>query len=223
LNGWFFLTLVLAILDWFFVYQGLIKFNYFTKPATLLALIAWFSSLGGWQIGLYWFGMALVFSLLGDVILLLPEKYFTYGLGAFLLAQICYIVGFNPAAPLDGLPILVIGGGVLLIASYLFNIVRKAIESNAKNKKMETPLLVYSLALSLMLFSTLLTLVQSNWLTAAAGLVAAGGILFFSSDSLLAYNRFVQAIPNAKFFVRIGYHLGQMALISGVLLNFTHR
>ncbi len=222
-NAWFFLTVVLAIVDWIAIYRDHTAVNYFAKPAALLALIAWFTSLGGWQLGLTLFGLALIFSLAGDILLMLPDRFFIYGLYAFLIAHICYIIGFDPAQPVDTLPTLLIGTGVLLISSILFNGLRKAILVRQDQRKMETPLLIYSLALSMMLFSALLTLAQPTWTPRASGLAAAGGILFFGSDGLLAYNRFVKTLPNAQFYVRIGYHLGQIALIAGVLLNFlTH-
>ena len=220
-NAWFFLTVVLAIVDWIAIYRDHTTVNYFAKPATLLALIAWFTSLGGWQLGLTWFGLALIFSLAGDILLMLPDRFFIYGLYAFLITHICYIIGFNPAQPVNTLPTLLIGAGVLLISSVLFNVLRKAILLRQDQRKMETPLLIYCLALSMMLFSGLLTLAQSTWTPGASGLAAAGGILFFGSDGLLAYNRFVKILPNARFYVRIGFHLGQIALIAGVLLNFS--
>jgi len=220
-NAWFFLTVVLAIVDWIAIYRDHTTVNYFAKPATLLALIAWFTSLGGWQLGLTWFGLALIFSLAGDILLMLPDRFFIYGLYAFLITHICYIIGFNPAQPVNTLPTLLIGAGVLLISSVLFNVLRKAILLRQDQRKMETPLLIYCLALSMMLFSGLLTLAQSTWTPGASGLVTAGAILFFASDGLLAYNRFVKTLPNAQFYVRIGYHLGQIALIAGVLLNFS--
>ena len=140
-NAWFFLTVVLAIVDWIAIYRDHTTVNYFAKPATLLALIAWFTSLGGWQLGLTWFGLALIFSLAGDILLMLPDRFFIYGLYAFLITHICYIIGFNPAQPVNTLPTLLIGAGVLLISSVLFNVLRKAILLRQDQRKMENPLL----------------------------------------------------------------------------------
>src|SRR5512144_421577 len=47
-----------------------------TKPGTLILLIAWFTQIGDWRGGLLWFGLGLVFSLAGDVLLHLPGKFF---------------------------------------------------------------------------------------------------------------------------------------------------
>ena len=42
-----------------------------------------------------WFVIALVFSLLGDIFLMLPSDKFVFGLGAFLLGHVAYTVGLN--------------------------------------------------------------------------------------------------------------------------------
>ena len=219
LNVWFFIFILSALLDWIALRMGWKKVNYFSKPAALLALIAWFTSLGGWQLAPFWFGLALVFSLLGDIFLLLADKFFLLGLVAFLLAHAAYVAGFMPASPTPALPTLLISVVVFLLGSYLYQKLHASIATRPTQKKMAVPLLLYCLALCLMLFSALLTLVQPHWLPAAAILVASGGMLFFASDSLLAHNRFIHPLPNARLLVRITYHLAQLALVAGILLN----
>ncbi|MCD6285147.1 MAG: hypothetical protein J7M39_04450, partial [Anaerolineae bacterium] len=62
---------------------------------------------GGGHLAL-WFVVALVFSLAGDIFLMLPdEKWFVPGLLAFLVGHLCYIVGFNPTWPPVGAVALV--------------------------------------------------------------------------------------------------------------------
>ena len=50
-----------------------------------------------------------------------------------------------------------------------------------------------------------------------AALIALGAILFFTSDALLAWNRFVAPIARGKMLVIVAYHLGQMLLILGAV------
>jgi len=223
LNVWFFIFILSALLDWIALRMGWKKVNYFSKPAALLALIAWFTSLGGWQISPIWFGLALVFSLLGDIFLLLADKFLLLGLVVFLLAHAAYVLGFAPPSATPPLPTLVFSTVVFLMGCSLYNKLHKAIENKAGFKKLRATLLLYSLALCLMLFSTLLTLAQAQWLPAAAILVACGGMLFFTSDSLWVHNRFIHPLPNAKLLVRITYHMAHLALVAGILLNFLKR
>lgn len=220
LNAWFFLGLCFAAMDWLALWFKKQSWNFLTKPAVLVCLILWFTSQGGWQAAPTWFGMALIFSLAGDVFLLLPERHFIFGLLAFLAAQACYFLGLWPPFPVEVIALMVIGSGVLLIGSLLFNNLRKSITMKQAHHQLIPFLLVYSIAISLMLFSAILTLAQPQWPKAAASLVAAGGMLFFTSDALLAANRFIHPVPNGQLLVRILYHLGQLGLTAGVLLRF---
>jgi alkenylglycerophosphocholine/alkenylglycerophosphoethanolamine hydrolase len=221
LNLWFFATIILALVDWSALWVKRPQINFLSKPAVLIALILWFTSQGGWDQAPVWFGLALVFSLFGDIFLLLPDRFFIFGLGAFLLAHVSYVIGFSPESPAATFPFMVLGFLVLLVGSILYNTVRRAIESNPVHAKLKNPVLIYSIALSMMFFSAALTLAEPEWITPSAVLAAVGGMLFFSSDSLLSYNRFVRAVPNGQLLVRIMYHLGQIALTAGVLIHFS--
>ena len=53
-----------------------------------------------------------------------------------------------------------------------------------------------------------------------AMLVSMGAFLFYISDIILAWNRFVTPIRNGRVINIAIYHLGQIALIIGVALQF---
>ena len=220
LNGWFFLFLSFAAMDWLALWFKKQRWNFLTKPAVLICLTLWFTSQGGWQAAPIWFGLALILSLMGDVFLMLPERYFNLGLLAFLAAQVFYMLGLCPSSPVDVMALIVIGMMVLLIGSFLFKNLRKSISTNQVHYQLIPLLLIYSIAISLMLFYAILTLAQPSWTAAAASLVATGGMLFFTSDALLSANRFIHPVPHGQLLVRILYHLGQLGLTAGVLLRF---
>lgn len=44
LNFWFFITIFLALVDWSALWVKKPQINYISKPATLIALILWFTS-----------------------------------------------------------------------------------------------------------------------------------------------------------------------------------
>ncbi len=81
--SFFGLALVLAVLDWIAVAGGWKKLEYFTKPATMVALLAFMVQNGGLSGGMLWFTLGLAFSLAGDVFLMLPRDRFIAGLVAF--------------------------------------------------------------------------------------------------------------------------------------------
>jgi uncharacterized membrane protein YhhN len=118
---------------------------------------------------------------------------------AFLFAHLAYIAGFNrPFPEIDihfvilGLLILT-GWGVLL---YRFN---AAMRTSASQAKMRLPVALYSAVLSMMLLSALLTLFRPDWSPPANVYAAVGGLLFFISDTMLAFDRFVHPFKGARF------------------------
>lgn len=213
------LSLALAIIDWVAVHKDWTKLEYFAKPGVMLALIAWFWQNGGSQGHAIWFGLGLVFSLTGDIFLLLPREQFIAGLVAFLMGHLAYVAGFNPTPPPFHLSSLLLA---LLVGLAAFQIYRR-IEAGLLAKglsKLRMPVLVYSVVISLMLWSALLTLVRQEW-AALASLAAAGGaMLFFLSDTLLAWNRFVAPFRLRRLPSMVTYHLGQVLIALGVILRY---
>ena len=80
------------------------------------------------------------------------------------------------------------------------------------------PVLIYSLMLSLMLLSAWATLFRPEWTPWRRVFVIAGATLFFVSDSLLAWNRFVGELPRGHTAVMITYHLAQFGLAASIAL-----
>jgi uncharacterized membrane protein YhhN len=191
-----------------------------TKPAALIALIAWFSQVGGWQGSLLWFGLALCFSLVGDVMLLWPDRFFYFGLISFFLAHVGYIVGLNQQ-PVSfrpaGILILVL---VIVVGALDYFRLRRGMSKQAETAKISArvPVAAYSSVLALMLLSAWMTLLRPQWPLPAALLAGFGATLFFISDSLLASGRFVGPVPHEDFWVMSTYHLGQLGLVAGALL-----
>jgi len=213
------LALSLSVFDWIVRWKDWLPVGYFTNPAAILTLLIWSFLASGWQGDMLWFGLALVFSLLGDILLGLPKRIFLGGMAAFLVAQICYIVAFNPTAPPFQLPSLVFLVSVGLAAFFVGkNILAGLSQTPAKNK-LKIPVMVYGFTVSLMFLSALLTLLRPAWAGLPSILAALGGWLFFTSDSLLASNLFVRPIRHGVVYVHLTYQLGQFLLISGALLS----
>jgi len=64
------------------------------------------------------------------------------------------------------------------------------------------------LVISLMVISALGTLIPAAII---------GALLFFASDAVLGWNRFVQPLPNARIIIMTTYHLGQIGLVLALL------
>lgn len=214
------LPFVIAALDWLAVARGWTRVQYLTKPGTMLALLLWMwaagraapggAAPGGWG----WFLAAGAASLAGDVFLMLPREQFIPGLVSFLLAHVAYVVGLNQSPPPFNLVALVLVFAVGMVAGRIYLRVKAGLAASG-HMRLHFPVLLYSTVISLMLISALFTLVRPEWPAFAALLVSAGAFLFFLSDTLLAWNRFVTPLPNARLKVRIPYHLGQITLVAG--------
>ena len=226
----FILLFLVAVVDWVAVAKNWKKLEYIAKPAVMVILLGLLGLVGGLVSGLgsptlVWFGLGIFFSLAGDVFLMISyarfsDRWFLPGLAAFLFAHVAYIVGLNTPLP-NISPIWSLGMAVIL-ALTAARILRRIIDGVRQKglPRLERPVNLYGMVITLMLLSALLTLNNPAWKPSAAGLVALGAILFFFSDVLLAWNKFVNPIKNGRLANMILYHLGQAALVMGVLIQF---
>lgn len=214
---WFFLFVAAALADWVLVGLARAGLRRVTKPAALALLIVWFAVEGGLQGAGIWFGVGLVCSLAGDIFLLRSDR-FLVGLAAFFAAHLCYLAAFRawqtpPGWPV-GLLIVVMAVGYLL----QYRLVITGSGPKIRRTRLFVPVALYGLVLSLMALSAMLTLLRPDWPLAAAALAAAGGALFFASDTLLAVRAYVRPLRYGDLAVMVTYHLAQGALASAFLI-----
>jgi len=194
--------------------------EYVAKPAVMVCLFIWLYLATGLQGVAFWFGVGIIFSLAGDVLLMLSlERMFVFGLLAFLLAHIAYLAGFQNELG------TVSFWSVLLLAIIAVNAVRlmrriiSAMRASGQNR-LVNPVIVYSSVITVVLYAAMTTLSNPEWKAGASLLVGLGAFLFYISDLVLAWNKFVSPIQNGRM-INIGlYHLGQIGLIAGVISQF---
>ncbi len=193
--------------------------EFVAKPAVMILLLIYLWT-AGLQGALLWFALGMFFSLVGDALLLWLDRLFLFGLAAFLLAQVAYVIGFNsPASPVSlwGLALAVIIG--LGSARVLRRILLALAEKG--QTRMRLPVAVYGTVIALMLLSAMLKLTDPGWGAGSSLLVALGAFLFFLSDIVLAWLKFVAPIQNGRV-VNIGlYHIGQICIAAGVVMQFS--
>jgi len=219
-----FVILAVAVVDWIAVARGWRKVELVAKPATMLALFV-FLLLGmivngSAPVALFFFAAGLLFSMLGDIFLMLSDRWFVPGVAAFLLAHVAYIVGFN--LPLPEVSSVWMLGIALILALTARRVVKRIVigmRAQGKNS-LVAPIVIYSIVITAMLLSALLTFFRAEWGILPATLAVIGAILFYFSDVILAWNKFVNPIKHGRLVNMIAYHLGQILLIGGVLLQF---
>jgi len=148
--------------------------------------------------------VGLLLSLIGDVFLLWPDRFFILGLVSFLLAHIFYISAFLVGRNLKWSPLILpyaVYG--ILIYSLLF----------PGLGNMRWPVLLYMVVILFMGWQAL-----ERWRTfPTIGLIGvAGAILFIVSDSLLAWNRFHTSFDTARIFILGTYYPAQLFLALSV-------
>jgi len=196
------------------------QLEYIAKPVVMLVLFTWLWTSVGLNGASLWFGLGILLSLAGDVLLMISlDRLFLAGLVAFLLAHIAYVIGFNIPLPVFSLWGIVLAvmiglGGTRVIRRILSLLVVKG------QANMQTPIIVYSAVISLMLLSAMMKLSDITWDAGASVLVSVGAFLFYISDIILAWNKFVSPIQHGRIYNIASYHLGQIALIAGVIVQF---
>lgn len=164
--------------------RGMRRGVYLFKPLTTVLILALAATAGepvsrGYQ-ALVCAG--LLFSLTGDVFLMLPRDRFVAGLAAFLIAHLFYVAAFAPRPPALAAPL-----GLAAVLTYGAVLLRSLWPHLGT---LRAPVAFYGVALMAMAWQAM-----ERWAvleTAPALLGAAGAVLFVASDSLLALERFVR-------------------------------
>jgi len=190
------------------------NFNFFAKPL-LLPWLFMAVMIFPTKHNKFWLYLALMFSWIGDVVLLFANfnpLYFILGLISFLLAHIIYIIAFkkitNGYHPQKKMPIVIF---LLLLAYLIFMWIILMPTLGA----LKIPVIIYSIVITCMLATaiyvdTIINSVASKWLII-------GAISFVISDSLLAFNKFHTPFAFASIAIMSTYLFAQYALVRGFL------
>jgi uncharacterized membrane protein YhhN len=211
---------IFAVLEALALWKQWLKLEYIAKPAVMIILFLWLWTSAGLNGASLWFGIGILLSLAGDVFLLISlDRLFLAGLVAFLLAHLAYLVGFNIPIPEISawgfvLAVIVGLGGVRIIRRIIAPL---AVSGQGR---MRMPIIIYSTVISLMLLSAMMKMTDITWNANAATLVGVGAFLFYVSDIILAWHKFVAPIQYGRIYNIGAYHLGQIMLIAGVIAQF---
>jgi len=186
------------------------------KPLILLSLIGYYMAAA--ERRSHVFIRALFFSWVGDVLLLFAggaEIFFITGLVAFLISHLLFIQVYRQQRDVDSekgllgtqkvryaLPIVLVSTGLVVV---LYN--------SLGNLKI--PVMAYALVLCVMALNALFRYGRTN--TQSFWMVFCGALLFLTSDSLLALNKFLSPIDGGRFLVMLTYVSAQYLIVEGIL------
>jgi len=156
----------------------------------------------------------LIFSLIGDV-LLLWDHLFIYGIGAFFIAQACYIIGYKFAQEstinlrnvnfirtfMYNFPIYFLGAFVYYLCS-------------PELGPLKIPVVFNTLVITSMVGTARERFGKCN--TTSFWQVFIGSLLFFLSDGVIALNKFYQPIADAGLLIMGMYAVGQLLIVMGI-------
>ena len=207
MNGPAFVLLALALaaaaFDWVAVHEGRKALEYVCKPLTLVLLIGCALALEPDDTAVQaWFVAALVLCLVGDVFLMLPRDLFVFGLGSFLFGHVAYIVGMHVDG-VDGPRFLV---GIVIVMALLMVIGTRILRGvrAGPDPGLAGPVVAYMFVISAMVASAI-------GVGHPAGVLGAG--LFYASDALIAWNRFIGETRHGRLAIIVTYHLAQVGLV----------
>ncbi|HEX3168054.1 MAG TPA: lysoplasmalogenase [Chitinophagaceae bacterium] len=214
-NIWIIVYLLVLGADLIAVYNGNENLRYITKPLLMPLLILFFifqtkdlaSSLKIWIV------LALIFSWAGDLLLMFEStnsNFFIFGLAAFLIAHIFYILFYENVIRKAGLrknywwllPVIIYYIALIYILS-----------PNLGDMKL--PVRIYGIVISYMLIQALQTGRINNF--RAATLMIAGAVLFITSDSILAINKFYESFEYAGIAIMLTYGIAQLLITLGAM------
>ncbi len=200
INIVFLILIILLISFSIFAKQfGKRKLYIVVKPLTMLCIIALplLEIREEYSPYAYLIMTGLIFSLLGDLFLLFPDKYFNNGLYSFLIAHILYAFAFNQNVDeYSSVIALVIIIFIVVVVKYLA----------PKLGGMKYPVILYILVISVMLYSGLNFDIQLGIIT----YVSIGAVLFMISDTVLAFNKFYKKFSFAEPIILSTYFTAQL-------------
>ncbi|WP_404448304.1 lysoplasmalogenase [Sutcliffiella horikoshii] len=194
------LTMLLGIFYLYSTEKQLAKWMYLLKPGTMVIIIL-IATLGLDELSStysWWILAGLLFSILGDIFLMLPKDRFVYGLISFLAGHVCYVVAFL-YIPGGGEVGTWVTGALLLIAIfYLLKLSKGVFHSGG-----------ITLLLAVTVYVAIITSMVWAAFYSQQLIIIAGAILFFFSDAILAWDRFVGKLTYRNYLVMIPYYLAQ--------------
>lgn len=214
---WLYAFLAATIADLTFLIEGNSSLRFYSKPLILLGLILYFYQISkpiSTTLLAKSILAALIFSWIGDILLMWPSL-FVYGLGSFLMAQICYIIGFKLAQNT-----ILRREEVNFIKSFFYNLpiyiaaalVFYLVNPNLGNLKI--PVIAYILVIVSMVATARDRFKKCS--PASFWQVFIGAVLFFVSDGIIAISRFFRDFPESGILIMGTYATAQLLIVMGI-------
>lgn len=162
---------------------------------------------------LKWVIAALIFSWVGDILLMLESRnsiFFILGLISFLIAHTCYIWFFQSVKKRERITT----NGMLILPVFIYYLAL-IILLFPHLGSLKLPVLIYGAVITTMLVLALHMRLMT--FKPAGTNMMTGAILFIISDSVLAINKFYQSFEGAGIVIILTYAFAQLLIVLGVI------
>jgi uncharacterized membrane protein YhhN len=214
---WLYLFLAATIADLTFLLEGNSSMRFFSKPLILIGLILYFYRISkpiASTLLTKSILSALIFSWIGDI-LLMWSHLFVYGLGSFLMAHVCYIIGFRLAQKseskihqVDFVRTFFFNLPIYMVAAITFYLI------NPNLGNMKIPVIAY-----LIVIVSMVTTARERFKKcdpSSFWQVFIGALLFFISDGMIALSKFYKAFPESGVLIMGTYATAQLLIVMGI-------
>lgn len=191
--------------------------RFFSKPLILIGLILYFYRISkpiASTLLTKSILSALIFSWIGDI-LLMWSHLFVYGLGSFLMAHVCYIIGFRLAQKseskihqVDFVRTFFFNLPIYMVAAITFYLI------NPNLGNMKIPVIAY-----LIVIVSMVTTARERFKKcdpSSFWQVFIGALLFFISDGIIALSKFYKAFPESGVLIMGTYATAQLLIVMGI-------
>lgn len=195
--------------------------DYITKPIIMISLLVHYiyAHRSGLNKFSYFMIAAVIFSWLGDIILMFQGQnggLFVYGLAAFLAAHLFYIPAYgravNPDKTEDSKFFIRtrIGFLILVGASLIFLLYPNLDE-------MLIPVALYTIVIIVMAIAAVMR--KGRTVDRSFIMVYSGALLFIMSDAMIAIDRFMHPLVQARLLIMSTYIAAQFLIVKGILTH----
>jgi len=212
---------IVAMIEIFAEYKDNKTLEYCTKPLLMPLLILFyifgvFEATGAIARVDWLIVVALIGGCAGDILLMLKDqdRWFLFGMVAFLINQIFYIISFFLSIPNIGTfniwGLFLLGPAILMLIFMIPRFINKT-------EDMKIPVLVYLAAILLMHIAAILRLAAFEGLPFI--LVYVGSISFIFSDATIAVNKWDAEVKQGRLIIMTTYLMAQFYITLGMLFT----
>ncbi|QIA07543.1 lysoplasmalogenase [Draconibacterium halophilum] len=217
-----FLFIAIVAADLIGEYMQNPQINHISKPL-LLIWIAGYFFLHSKNIDkriLLFAGTAFLFSWIGDLLMMFAADftYFVLGIASFLVAQVVYVFLFLRTIDISGKKPFLKKKPMWLTPYLAYGLIVYIVLFPQLDLVLRIAIFVYMVAILTMSAMALNRL--GNGHPISFSLVFVGSLFFVLSDSLIAVNRFLVAIPYEGLFIMTTYIAAQYLIMLGLLKQY---